>query len=378
MADALLLCPEAPYPVAGGGPLRTVCILEYLSSRYTVDVIVFREPGAPHPRGAFPPGLVRDVAVVDLPYHSRSTVARGLRNLRRMLQGVPPLVDRFAGFSLPLNRDYAVGVVEHLWCAPYVDDLRRRCNRVVLNLHNIESVLLERCAGTERMPQRLMFRRFAAACRELERYLLPRFDQLLVTSAADQARVGGVVCPNTIPFVPLPDRVKREEIVFSGNLAYHPNTSAVAFFAARVWPLLREKHPDLVWKIVGRGQDSLRLPPDHRIHVTGPIADATGCLAESRAAVVPLLSGSGTRFKILESWAAGLPVISTTIGAEGLDAVPGEHLLLADSPVAFAEAITLVLNDFQRADYLGRRGRAFYEANFTWPSAWKRLESAGL
>jgi glycosyltransferase involved in cell wall biosynthesis len=106
--------------------------------------------------------------------------------------------------------------------------------------------------------------------------------------------------------------------------------------------------------------------------------DAIAEIATARAAVVPLLSGSGTRFKIIEAWAAGTPVISTTIGAEGLGATPGEHLLIADSPADFAAATTSVLNDQPLADRLAAAGRRLYESKFTWPSAWRILEAAGL
>ena len=134
MADALILCPEAPYPVAGGGPLRTACMVEYLASRYELDVIAFREPGAPDPRAAFPLGLFRNFAVIDLPYHSKQPHARVLRNVRRLLRNTPPLVDRFAGFDLQIRGKYDVAVIEHFWCAPYVDRLRR-----ALRSHRAES-----------------------------------------------------------------------------------------------------------------------------------------------------------------------------------------------------------------------------------------------
>jgi hypothetical protein len=108
---ALLLSPEAPYPMMGGGPLRTASILEYLAQHYTVDVIVFREPGTPDPRTAFPPGLVRNVGIIDLPYHSKGLPAKAARNAKRLLRGAPPLVDRFSGFDLTealADRQYSI------------------------------------------------------------------------------------------------------------------------------------------------------------------------------------------------------------------------------------------------------------------------------
>lgn len=379
MPDALIVCPEAPYPILGGGQLRTACLLEYLSSRYAVDVIVFREPAAPDPRASLPANLVRSVQVVDLPYHSKSPAARALRNLRRFVQGTPPLMDRFGGFPLPIHCRYDVAVIEHFWCAPYLHALRGHAARIVLDLHNIESVLLERSAAAQGSFGRTLLRRFAGASRRSEAKLLPRFDTLLVTSEDDRRTIGaGVVWPNTIPYVPQPQAQKRDHIVFSGNMAYHPNIDAARHFASATWPRIRETNPSVKWRVAGRNPEALRLPPEDRVEITGALTDPIAEIATARAAVVPLLSGSGTRFKIIEAWAAGTPVISTTIGAEGLGATPGDHLLIADTPADFAAAVTAVLNDEALADRLATAGRQHYEANFTWPIAWKMLEEVGL
>src|SRR5436189_2259947 len=112
MSDALIVCPESPYPVAGGGPLRTACMVEYLSSRYALDVIAFREPGAPDPRQAFPLASFRNLAVIDLPYHFKRAAARVLRNIERIVRNVPPLIDRFSGFDLQIRRKYDLAVIE--------------------------------------------------------------------------------------------------------------------------------------------------------------------------------------------------------------------------------------------------------------------------
>jgi glycosyltransferase involved in cell wall biosynthesis len=94
--------------------------------------------------------------------------------------------------------------------------------------------------------------------------------------------------------------------------------------------------------------------------------------------VVPLLAGSGTRVKILEAWAAGRPVVSTSLGAEGLPVRDGEHLLLADNPEDFAAAVSRLLASPQLRERVGRAGRQLYERQFTWPQAWERLAAIGI
>jgi glycosyltransferase involved in cell wall biosynthesis len=224
---------------------------------------------------------------------------------------------------------------------------------------------------------------FQHASQELERLWLPRFSLVLATSQADvelaraiapQARFA--VYPNALPPTPLPAAGDQEAIVFSGNMEYHPNVTAVRFFRLEIWPRLRERWPNLVWRLVGKNAAAVRrfTTGDPRIEVAGPVVDAVCELARSRVAVVPLLTGSGTRLKILEAWAAGLPVVSTTIGAEGLPVRDGENVLLADGAEAFAIAVTRLLTCTELRRQIGSAGRLLLEKEFTWETAWKKLD----
>ncbi|MBZ5620159.1 MAG: glycosyltransferase [Acidobacteriia bacterium] len=385
--SALLLAPETPYPLAGGGALRTASLLHHLSRTYQVDLIVFRQPGAADPAPQLPAGLVRHVWVIRLPQNGRSLLARVLRNAGRVTRGVPPLVDRFSGFERPIEealqgRQYEIGIIEHSWCAPYWEQVSKVCARTILDLHNVESTLHARSAHVERLGTAFAHRVFGHASLELERDWLPRFWQVLAPSEHDAelaraiapgARVA--VYPNAIPATPLPPPGNEDVIVFSGNMEYHPNRSAVRFFRREVWPLLRERWPGLIWRLVGKNPQAVRqfTSGDSRIEVQGQVDDAVRELARARLAVVPLLAGSGTRLKVLEAWAAGLPVVSTTMGAEGLPARDGEHILLADSASAFAAAVSRLLACTDLRTKLGMAGRLLLEKEFTWEAASRKL-----
>src|SRR5579883_754690 len=286
--SALLLTPEVPYPLAGGGALRTASLLEYIARRYETDVVVFSEAGSPDPRKQFPGRLLRSVTVVELPAHRRTPAARAWRNAVRLVRRVPPLVDRFGGFAGAVEaairgRHYDLGIVEHFWCAPYAAQLERACERTVLDLHNIESVLHDRCAAAETGATATAHRVFAQASREMERRWLPRYGQVLAASEQDaaaaraiapQARVA--VYPNAIPDCPPPPRADEEAVVFSGNFEYHPNRGAVRFFAREVWPRLRVEWPNLVWRLVGKNPEAVAefTAGDSRVQVIGPVVDA--------------------------------------------------------------------------------------------------------
>jgi glycosyltransferase involved in cell wall biosynthesis len=281
------------------------------------------------------------------------------------------------------GRLYEIGIIEHFWCAAYWELLAPVCRRTVLDLHNIESILHARCAESEGPVSGLAHRVFRSACREMERIWLPRFSEVLTTSQRDAATVLDLapaasvrVYPNAIPWQPMPQPGEEEAIVFSGNMEYHPNKSAVRFFRREVWPLLRERWPGLVWRLLGKNPEAVSLftSGDAQIEVTGAVDDAVRELARAKVAVVPLLSGSGTRLKILEAWAAGIPVVSTFLGAEGLPVRNGEDILLADNPADFAEAVSRLLASKQLRRQIGAAGRLLLEKEFTWETVWGNLD----
>jgi len=384
---ALFLVPEAPYPLAGGGALRTASLIHGLARSHELDLIVFRQPMAPDPRKLIPAGLAQRVSVIDLPANGRSLAARSMRNALRLIREIPPLVDRFSGFerevaSAVAGRRYELAIIEHFWCAAYWEQLRGVADRVALDLHNVESALHESCAVAEGGIEGFAHRMFARAASELERTWLPRFSVILAASAADEAliskRAGAArvtVYPNAIPLPSFSTAAREHVVVFSGNLEYHPNTSAVRFFRREVWPSLRDRWPNLIWRLVGRNPQAVEqwTRGDDRIQVTGRVDDAIAEIARAQVAVAPILAGSGTRLKILEAWGAGAPVVSTTLGAEGLPARDGQHLLLADGGEPFARAVSRLLQDVALRQQMGCAGRALLESQFTWEKAWEWL-----
>jgi glycosyltransferase involved in cell wall biosynthesis len=380
-----MLSPETPYPLHGGGALRTASLLNYLARDFDVDLIVFRHLASQNPARALPPGLVKNVQVVDLPNNRRDVTSRVARNGIRLLRGVPPLVDRFRGYehALRLTAHYDLAVIEHFWCAEYLKPIRPVSKRVVLNLHNIESVLHESCSRTEPLASSLAHKRFAARCRQLERSWLPRFDALLTPSELDARRIRAlhqssnvVVYPNAIPIAPIPRRVEENVIAFSGNLDYRPNRTAVKFFARHIWPALCRNNPGLRWRLIGMNPEAIRqdIAGLERVETTGPVADAVTELACAKVVVAPLLSGSGTRLKIIEAWAAARPVVATTLGAEGLPAAHGREIYLGDNPPDLIQFVQRLLDSPDERTKMGHAGRCLFEHEFCWDAAWRKLD----
>jgi polysaccharide biosynthesis protein PslH len=384
-----MLSPEPPYPLQGGGAYRIASLLHYFARFAEVDLILFSDSGAP---ALLPPGLVRTQQVIPLPAHNRGLAARYFRNASRAIRGVPPLIDRLSGFTAPLeraigNRRYDFGIVEHFWCAPYIEQLRSRCSITVLDLHNVESVLHERCGVFSQGLIRAGHGRFAETSRKLEATLLPGYSLVLVASEEDAALARRIapgsnveVYPNSLPWVEIPRVSEHARVVFSGNFEYHPNVDAVGYLVREIWPRVRQQHPDVTLRLIGRGEQHIRhlLPagPVERtgIEVTGAVPDALSEIAQARVVVAPLRAGSGTRVKILEAWAAARCVIATPLAAEGLAAEDGVNIALAPDASSFFAAIIRLLEDSGARGRLAAAGRCTFQNNYCWDAAWKKLD----
>jgi polysaccharide biosynthesis protein PslH len=399
--EVLMLSPEPPYPLDGGGAFRTASLLHYFARFAQVDLILISENGKLAP---LPPGLVRSQQAIPLPRHSRGMIARYARNAGRAIRGVPPLIDRLAGLSAPIERaiggrHYDFGVVEHFWCAPYVDLLSKCCKRTVIDLHNIESVLHNRYSGlssgfsngvNNAIGEKLIRagqRRFAAASRKLESDMLPRYSAILAASEDDAGLVRGIapgahihVFPNSLPWVDAPAVPEFPRLVFSANFEYHPNIDAVAFLVGEIWPEVRKLYPEIRLRLVGRGDRLLtqilpeRLLENSGIEVTGPVDDARAEIAQARIVVAPLRAGSGTRIKILEAWAAARCVVATPLDSEGLAARDGVNIALASDAAGFAAAVARLLDDSEARQRLAAAGRRTFEDNYSWEKAWRILD----
>lgn len=174
---------------------------------------------------------------------------------------------------------------------------------------------------------------------------------------------------------PLPASREGATLLFTGTLNHPPNAEGIRWYAERVWPRVRQARPDAALLIVGRDP-----PPDVRelgerdgIEVVGPVPAMTPYFAQATAVIVPLLSGGGTRLKILEAFACGRAVVSTSVGCEGLEVKDGAELLVADGDAAFAAATLRLLEDTSLRARLAGAGRALAEHSYDWRVLGDRL-----
>lgn len=161
------------------------------------------------------------------------------------------------------------------------------------------------------------------------------------------------------------------QLIFSGPFRYRANYDAMRWFVGEVFPKVLEQIPDARLSITG-DHAGLPLPPVPNVTLTGYVADIKSLMASSWVSIAPLRSGGGTRLKILESMAVGTPVVATSKGAEGLDAIAGEHLLIADTPDTFADQVIRTLKDGSARDRLSINGKKLVKEKYNWDTVMPR------
>ncbi len=248
---------------------------------------------------------------------------------------------------------------------------------LIVNCHNVEHLILRRYLRCERNHLR---RAYAwVECQKLERWekeVCSKASLLLVCSEHDQS-VMKKLCPGpSVAVVPnaidvnqyaLSDRSDGTTLLYTGGMDWFPNRDAVEFFVTTILPDLRRMVPQINFVVAGRrGPEKFHkmLSKIPNVEFHGPVTDMRAEIAGAAVCVVPLRMGSGTRLKILEAAAMRKPVVSTRLGAEGLEFVPGEEIVLADEPEEFAVAVADLLADQSRRIALGRAARRRVERHY--------------
>ncbi|MBA4150062.1 MAG: glycosyltransferase [Verrucomicrobia bacterium] len=252
---------------------------------------------------------------------------------------------------------------------------------VLLFQHNVESVIWKRLFEKASNPlKKTYFRNQWRRMLAFEKEASQKCDGVVAVSEED-ARLfrEELVLNNVLGAVPTGVDVKffsqvkgerkTRSIVFLGSMDWMPNIDAVEFFASEIFPLVKQKYPETKFTIVGRNPpEKVRrlaaMDPD--IHVTGTVDDVRPFVAEAEVMIVPLRVGGGTRIKIFEAMASGIPVVSTAIGAEGLPVNHGEHILLADSPEDFSKCIGQLFESSEQRELIGKNGLALVSECFGW------------
>jgi polysaccharide biosynthesis protein PslH len=260
----------------------------------------------------------------------------------------------------------------------------------ILFQHNVEAMIWKRHYETQtRAIQKLYLHGQWRKMQKFEREMCRRFDTVIAVSAEDRDQIRAEYGAQSVFDVPTgvdtdffrpggTESPVPNSLVFTGSMDWLPNQDAILYFAREIMPLIKQRIADVTLTIVGRNPSASLLECakyDPSLIITGRVDDVRPYIERSAAYIVPLRIGGGTRLKIFEALAMEKPVISTSVGAEGLPITNGVDLLLADEPVQFADAVTRVLTNTAIAADLGRSGSRTVRQNYEWRQVAERFLS---
>lgn len=404
--NVLFLTQILPYPLVSGAKIRAYYMLRELAQAYSVTLVSFvREDDRPE----YVEHLRRFCHQVHVVPMKRSRLRDGLALVESLVTGRPAVIvrDRLRAMQQLLSRlmregEFDLVHADQMAMAQYALYARARGEgerslQTLLDQHNALHLLVERHAAYEPGLMRQVWRWEAARLRRYEADLCRQFDHILTVTTEDRQALLALFSPEEaleieprMTVIPIcvdpaeqsPVRLARHgaHILHLGTMFWPPNAEGVLWFAREVLPLVLQEVPDVSFMVAGkdppptvRALAEAGSPVADHVEVTGFVADPQPLLECSRVFIVPVRAGGGMRVKILDGWQWGLPIVSTTVGAEGIAVRPGENILLADTPEAFARAVVRVLRDDGVAQRLRQNGRRWVERYYDWREEYGRV-----
>ena len=363
--NILLLTQVVPYPPDSGPKIKTYHLLQHLAAHHQVTLVTFtrnaqEEQDADALRSicaAVHTVTLRRSRVHDVIGLGRSVISKRPWIIERddnkkMRQVLAEIVQQAKNAGEPFDLVHA----DQLNMAQFAEPLALPR---LLDQHNAVWTVFKRLALSERSPVRLLWEREWRLLKRYEGQICQDFEAVTTVSEEDrQALIEAIGAPREMTIIPIAVDAEAEQpiprapnsrgIISLATMMWPPNIDGVTWFAHEIYPLIKQQIDGTRFFVVGqRPVAEVRALPeeDSTIEVTGYVPNPTPYIANSACLIVPLRSGGGMRVKILEALARGIPIVSTTIGYEGINLTPGKHLLVADTPTAFAEAVVRLIQD---------------------------------
>ena len=355
----LQLCHKPPLPPVDGGCIAMHNITKgLLNNGQEVNVLAIETPKHPVKLQAFPKDYLQKTRFESV---FADTTVRVMDGIRAVLKRKSYHIERFNSKDMACklaeilkHEHFDIVHVESIYMTPYVDVIRKNSSaKIVVRMHNIEHQIWERLASNESNPfMKFLYHVNEKQLRKVEDSILNKVDGYMTISEPDYQyfektapEIPGVVIPFGIDM----DNYELEDdfiasdkpsLCHIGSMNWSPNIEGIEWFLDDVWPLIHEAHPDLEFTVAGHGTpDHLMQRKDANVKFVGTVPDANEFMLDHELMIVPLLSGSGIRVKIVEAMALGRVVITTSVGAEGLSVENGKHLFIADTPEEYLSVI---------------------------------------
>lgn len=387
----LLLTQVLPYPPDSGPKIKTWNVLKYLSKKHQVTLVSFVRGD----QSAEINKLKEYCYEVHTIPINRSIFQDGLAMLRSFITKQPWMMLRDDRVKmrrlidqLATRTQFVIAHADQLNMAQYANRLQE--SHKVLDAHNALWLLYKRLAETmNNGPKKWLLERDwkllkiyeGGICREFEAILAVSDEDKYALLQACECKREMIVIPiavDTHELKPVERQPDANHIVHVGTMFWPPNIDGIEWFIDQVYPLVRAQKPDIHFDIVGARPPQSLLDLNAKnigINVTGYVENLLPYLQQTGVFIVPLRAGGGMRVKILEALAQGLPIVTTTIGCEGIAVEHGKHLLIADTPEQFAKAVIQLLRYSEFANKLGNQGRKLVESLYDYRVACRHLDN---
>ncbi len=385
----LVLDEEFPWPLNTGKRIRTYNLIRELSKYHQITYLAYAEPECAAEKHFAEIGL-NPIAVPLLDRAARGPIFYWRLGMN-LFSEYPFIVTshqtrryQHAFEKLLAGSSFDLVICEWTPYALYVKDILGP--KKVIVAHNIESAIWRRYEENETNPaKRWYISKQRQKVEAFERVCFGWVDGATAVSTLEAKTIADLgvrypvdVIDNGVDveyFAPRPKSDCSISLVFTGSMDWRPNQDAARYFVSEVWPLILERYPDASVLWVGRdpSPDILDLQKTRGVVITGTVDDVRPYIGNATVYIVPLRIGGGSRLKILEAMAMKKAIVSTTVGAEGLRVTDGQHLLLADTPSEFADAIQRCINDPALCARLGEQGRLLVEEHYRWEQLGKRF-----
>lgn len=389
--EVLLLTQIVPFPPDSGPKIKTFHVIQSLSQRHNITLACFVRSQQEVEQAMELKEYCKEVHPVPL---RRSVIRDGYFLGRSLVSSQPFLIlrDFYPAMKDAVRRTsnerrFDIVHADQLSMAQY--GLMASGKARIFDAHNAVWSIVRRLSQVERLgPKKLLLDLEWHKMRRYEGWVCGQFDHVLsvtredaeaLQSAAGARPLQSTIIPIAVDVLgsrPLERRPEAKHIISVGTMFYPPNIDGVLWFIKEVFPLVKQGSPETKFYVVGaRPPRVIQELAEHdpSIVVTGYVDDLRPLLQDSALLVVPLRSGSGMRVKILESFAWGLPIVSTTIGYEGIEVTPGQDILAADSPQEFARAALEIIRNSDLAQRISQNGRRLAEEKYDWRAVCERL-----
>lgn len=366
-----------PYPAKDGGSIATLSLSRSFAAQgHAVTVLAMNTSKHFTDISRVPEDLNAKIRLIGVPVNTDIRIVPLVRNF--LFSRLPYNAERFVDTrfrnaleDLLKSESFDIIQLEGLYLAPYLEAIRKFSSaRVVMRAHNIEHEIWERSIAGHAGIRKLYIASLARRIRRMELEFLNKYDAVVPITERDHLVLQKLGCRLPAHVVPMgvnpdelvPDfsRMEFPSVFHIGALDWMPNQEGLTWFLEKVWEKVLKHHPDLKFYLAGRNA------PDHfksltypNVRYLGEVADAYDFIRSKTVMIVPILSGSGMRIKIIEGMALGKAIVTTSIGTEGIATTSGENLFVADDPDEFAQIVCNLVENREKCVAIGENARKF-------------------